>query len=230
MPLAQHLRPLIRDPHNVAPALAALHAHLQEHTAPDAPAHLARELAAELAEDAHQLGKLMAALWREPDAGSRALAAQCCGPLGDVDLKRLLRFLQKAEKKLGDVHACDALGANCAPHARARAALFLREAQNRVSSKFPLVRRLGLALAAPVADTADGDILDTLLALLGPRLSDRAPEVRETTIDMVVTLYRRQPERTAQFLTGLAGVVTAQDALAAVRARVDRPASTDANP
>lgn len=204
------LRLALQDAHDTAPALAAVTAHLESLRSatddelpgvpPEALHSLAVEMCALLGEDDHQLAKVMVAFWRGPALEHRLLAAACAGALGAADLKRLLRFLQKAEKRLPDAASCDALAAGCEVHVRTHPALFLREARNRLSTRRPLIRRLGLMLLAPLAgDPAFAD-LDALFEIVRPQLADADPLVHDACTCVLREAFARDADSTRAFL------------------------------
>ncbi len=233
MPLPEEVRRRLHVAHDLAPLGAEVSRYLDalalapagdagaEPAVDRDPCHqIAADITAALADEPRQLGKVMVALWREPRPELRRIAAACCAALGDADLKRLLRFLQKAERKLGDAAACDALAAACAAHVRAHPALFVREAQNRLTSKHALVRRLGMALILPLATDAAFRDPEALYALLRPHMSEQDPVVRDVCVDVVVALHARDAERSQGFLAAFRTSPGAQPTIAAVRRRL----------
>lgn len=240
MALPPSLRRALHDPYELERTVAALTAHLRtladaaqrEHLAVVVPTAqqilgvrtarlrtLAKDIARELEGDDHQLAKVMAALWRGPALEHRAVAALCGGALGAADLKRLLRFFQKAEKRLDSWASVDALVSGAREHVVAHPQLFLNEARNRVSARQPLVRRFGVVLLYPLARDPAGPEPDAILDVLRRTARDPEPLVQKANAWVLRDLHRRAPDAVDAFLAQYADDPDARGTLAAYRAK-----------
>lgn len=240
MALPAPLRRALHDPHEPERAVDALTAHLRtladpaqrEHLAVVVPTaqeiigvrvpqlrKLAKAVTRELQDDDHQLAKVMAALWRGPALEHRAVAALCGGALGEADLKRLLRFFQKAEKRLDSWASVDALVGGAREHVVAHPQLFLNEARNRVSARQPLVRRFGVVLLYPLARDPVGPEPPAILDVLRRTMHDRELLVQKANAWVLRDLHRRAPDTVDAFLAKFADDPDARGTLAAYRAK-----------